>query len=125
VVPLAGLPAHPPGPGHWQFPDAALCSASAEFFTWVTDDATAVAAVSGGWPFAGVIAACRPDSAVFSAAVCDGNADFASAANVLASAGTLLSAVCREPRPFLATSGSWHRRPAGEIAASCRGRQVS
>jgi hypothetical protein len=82
----------------------ALCSALAEFFTWTTDDATAVAAVAGGWPFAEVIAPCKPDSAVFSAAVCDGNADLASAANVVALAWTLLNAACSEPRPLLATS---------------------
>jgi hypothetical protein len=39
---------------------------------------TVVTAVARGWPFADVIAVCRPDSAVLSAAVCDGYADFAS-----------------------------------------------
>ena len=41
---------------------------------------------------------------MFSAAVCDGNADFASVANAVALVWTLLSAVCRELRPFLETS---------------------
>ncbi len=95
---------HPPGTGQRQLPDTAFCRLLAEFFTWLTDDATAAAAVAGGWPFADVIADCRPDSALSSAAVCDGNAGFASVANVLASAWTLLGAVGREPRPFVATS---------------------
>jgi hypothetical protein len=64
----------------------AFCRSLAELFTWLTDDTTAVAAVAGGWLFADVIAVCRPDTAVFSAIVCDGNADFASVANDLASA---------------------------------------
>ena len=76
----------------------------AEFFTWATAGTTVVAAVAGGWPFADVIAVARADSEVFSAAVCDGNADFASVANDAALVWTLLSAVCRELRPFLATS---------------------
>ena len=95
---------HPPGTGQWQLPDTAFCRLLAEFFTWVTDAATAAAAVAGGWPFADVITVCRPDSALSSAVVCDENADFASVANVLASAWMLLSAVGREPRPFVATS---------------------
>jgi energy-converting hydrogenase Eha subunit C len=69
----------------------------------VTDEATAVAAVSGGWPLADLIAVPRLDTEFCSAVVCDGYADFASAANALASVWTLLSAVCREPRPFVAT----------------------
>jgi hypothetical protein len=69
-----------------------------------TADATAAAAVRRGCPFAAVIAVCRADSEVFSAAVCDGYADFAFAANDAASVLTLLSAVCRELRTFLATS---------------------
>src|SRR5450755_598261 len=94
----------PPGAVYWHLPDAALCSALAAFFTWVTADTTAAAAVTGGCPFAGVIAVSRPDSEVFSAAVCDGYADFASVANAAALVLTLVSAVCRELRPFLATS---------------------
>ena len=98
-----GLGVHLPGAGYWHLPDTALCSALAEFFTWVTAGTTAVAAVTGDWPFADVIVVARPDSEVFSAAVCDGNADLASVANVAALVWTLLSAVCRELRPFLTT----------------------
>jgi hypothetical protein len=72
--------------------------------TWVTAGTTAVAAVTGGWPFADVIALCRPDSKVLSAAVCDGYADFASVTNADALVLTLVSAVCKELRPFVATS---------------------
>jgi hypothetical protein len=46
----------------------------------------------------------QADREVFSAAVSDGNADFASVANAAALVRTLFSAVCRELRPFLATS---------------------
>jgi hypothetical protein len=97
---------HQPGTVHWHGPDTALCSALAEVFTWVTDEATAAAAVSGGWPLADVIAVPRLDTEFCSAAVCDGNADFASLANVFALVWTLLSAVYSEPRPFLATSSA-------------------
>ena len=76
----------------------------AEVLTWVTAGTTVAAAVTGGWPFADVIAVARPDSEVFSAAVCDGYADFASVANAAALVWTLFSAVCRELRPSLATS---------------------
>ncbi len=94
---------HPPGAVHWHLPDTALCSALAEFFTWATEEATAVAAVRGGWPFADLIAFSRLDSEFCSAVVCDGYADFASSANVFALVLTLVSAVCRELRPFWAT----------------------
>ena len=57
----------------------------------MTAGTTAVAVVTGGWPFADVIVVARPDSEVFSAAVCDGNADLASVANVAALVWTLLS----------------------------------
>jgi hypothetical protein len=84
-------------------PDTAFCRLVAEFFTWVTDGTTAAAAVRGGWPCADLIAVSRPDSEFCSAVVCDGYADFASLANVFALVWTLLSAVCRELRPFSAT----------------------
>ncbi len=74
----------------------------AEVFTWVTDEATAEAAVAGGWPFAELIAVFRPDSEFCSAVVCGANVDFAALANVLALVWTLFSAVCRELRPFWA-----------------------
>ena len=51
----------------------------------MTDDATAVAAVTEGWLFADVIAVPRLDSEFCSAVVCGANADFASAANIFAS----------------------------------------
>ncbi len=70
----------------------------------MTAGTTVVTAVAGGCPFADVIAVARADSEVFSAVVCDGNADFASVANADALVWTLLSAVCRELRPFVATS---------------------
>jgi len=104
LISRAGLRVHPPGDGHWHLPDAALCSALAEFLTWVTAGTTVVTAVAAGWPFADVIAVCRPDSEVLSAAVCDGYADFASVTNADALVWTLVSAVCKELRPFLATS---------------------
>jgi len=63
-----------------------------------------VAAVAAGSPFADLIAVARADSEVSSAAVCDGNADFASVTNFDALVWTLFSAVCRELTPFLATS---------------------
>ncbi len=69
----------------------------------MTAGTTAAAAVSGGWPFADLIAVSRLDSEFSNAVVCDGYADFASLANVFALVWTLLSAVCRELRPFLAT----------------------
>ena len=69
----------------------------------MTAGTTAPAAVSEGWPFADLIAVSRLDSEFSSAVVCDEYADFASAANVLALVWTLLSAVCRELRPFWAT----------------------
>ncbi len=75
----------------------------AEVFTWATAGTTVAAAVAADWPFADVIAVPSADTEVFSAAVCDGNADFASVANVVALVWTLVSAVCREVRPFLAT----------------------
>ena len=61
-----------PGAGHWHLPEAALCRLLAEVFTWVTAGTTAAAAVSGGWPFADLIAVSRLDSEFFSAVVCDG-----------------------------------------------------
>ena len=82
----------------------ALCSVLAEVFTWATAGTTALAAVSGGWPCADLIVVARADSEFCSAAVCDGNADLASVANFDALVWTLFSAVCRELRPFLATS---------------------
>jgi len=85
-------------------PETALCRALAEVFTWATAGATAAAAVSGGWPLADVIAAPRLDTEFCSAVVCDGYADLASLAKPLALVWTLLSALCREPRPFAATS---------------------
>ena len=99
---------HPPGTGHWHVPDTALCSALAEVFTWATDEATAVAAVSGGWPLADVIAAPRLDTEFCSAVVCDGNADLASLAKLLALVWTLLSAVCRELSPRQPPAASYH-----------------
>ena len=65
---------------------------------------TAETADTEGWLFADVIAVPRLDTELLSAVVCGANADFASLANVFASLTTLLSAVCRELRPFLATS---------------------
>ena len=62
-------------------PETALCSALAEFFTWVTAGSTAAAAVTERCPFADLIAFSRPDSEFCSAVVCDGYADFASVAN--------------------------------------------
>ena len=58
---------------------------------------TAETADTEGWLFADVIAVPRLDTELLSAVVCGANADFASLT-------TLLSAVCRELRPFLATS---------------------
>jgi hypothetical protein len=72
----------------------------------VTADTTAETAVSAGSPFADLIALSRPDTELFNAVVCDGKADFASLANVLALLVTLVTAVWRESRPFLATSTS-------------------
>jgi len=71
--------------------------------TWATAGTTAAAAATEGWPFADVIAVCRPDSELCSAVVCGANADFASVANAVALVLTLVSAVCRELRPFWAT----------------------
>ena len=69
----------------------------------MTDEATAEAAAAGGWPFADLIAVFSPDSELCSAGVCGANVDFASLANVFGSVRTLLTAVCRELRPFWAT----------------------
>ena len=66
-----------------------FCSELAEFFTWATAGTIAVAAVAGDWPFADLIVAARVVSEVFTAAVCDGNADLASVANVCALLVTL------------------------------------
>ena len=88
-----GLVVHRAGTVHWHLPFTALCRLLAEFFTWVTDGATAAAAVSGGWPLADLIAVSRLDSEFFSAVVCDRYAVFASAANVFALVWTWLSAV--------------------------------
>ena len=93
----------PPGTVHEHLPDTALCRLLAEFFTWVTAGTTAAAAVRGGWPWADLTAFSRPVTEFCRAVVCDGNADFASLAKVLALVWTLVSAVCRELRPFLAT----------------------
>jgi hypothetical protein len=54
--------------------------------TWVTDDTTAATVVRDGWAIADLTAVSRLDSEVFRAVVCDGYADFASLANVVASA---------------------------------------
>ena len=70
----------------------------------MTAGTTAAAAVTERWPCADLIALSRLDSEFCSAVVCDGYADFASLANVFALVWTLVSAVCRELRPFLATS---------------------
>ena len=84
-------------------PATALCSALAEVFTWLTDDTTAWTVVREGWACAAVTADCRPDSELRSAVVCDEYADFASLANVFASAWTLPTAVFTEPRSLTLT----------------------
>jgi len=94
-------------------PDAALSRLLAEFFTCATAGTTAEAAVTGGWPFADLIALSRLESEFCSAVVCDGYADFASLAKVFALVWTLFSAVCwcRSVAPVAARQRQVHIQP--------------
>ena len=71
-------------------------------FYLVTAGTTAVAAVKG-WPSRMKTRSAGLPVEFFNAVVCNGTTDFASAANVLPLPLRLLSAVCRESRPILAT----------------------